>query len=161
MKEDMDSRDRSTKIVEFVHNMWSDKNPVVIVYFSQPYYPHIFIEGKAPKEKALLSAVKAAVNETKSDYKLGFKKFYPYISDLSYGAVPEDKGVVKTFQENLPGYGITYDLPFDVIRSLNLPVLDIGPFGKDAHKFTERIEKNYTFNVSPELLYRTIMNLLK
>lgn len=161
MKEEMDSRDRSTKIVEFVHNLWSDKNPVVIVYFSQPYYPHIFVEGKAPKEKALLEAVEAAVNETKSEYKLGFKKFFPYISDLSYGAVPEDKGVVKTFQENLPGYGITYDLPFDAIRSLNLPVLDIGPFGKDAHKFTERIEKNYTFNVAPELLYRTIMNLLK
>ena len=161
MKEEMDSRDMSTKIVEFVDNLWSDKNPVVIVYFSQPYYPHIFVEGKEPKEKALLAAVEAAVNETKSDYTLGFKKFFPYISDLSYGAVPEDKGVVKTFQENLPGYGITYDLPFDAIRALNLPVLDIGPFGKDAHKFTERIEKNYTFNVAPGLLYRTIMNLLK
>lgn len=161
MKESIDSRDRSTKIVEFVHDMWSDKNPVVIVYFSQPYYPHIFVEGKRPKEKALLEAVEAAVKETKSDYKLGFKKFFPYISDLSYGAVPEEEGVIQTFQENLPGYGITYDLPFETIRALNLPVLDIGAFGKDAHKFTERIEKNYTFNVAPELLYRTIMNLFK
>ncbi|MDD3864081.1 MAG: M20/M25/M40 family metallo-hydrolase [Eubacteriales bacterium] len=161
MTEDMDSRDRSTRIVEFVHNLWSDKNPVIIVYFSQPYYPHVYVEGKLPKEKALLEAVEAAVKETKSDYKLGFKKFFPYISDLSYGAVPEEEGVVATFQENMPGYGITYDLPFDEIRALNLPVLDIGAFGKDAHKFTERIEKKYTFNVAPELLYRTIVNLLK
>ncbi len=161
MKENIDSRDRSTKIVEYVHDMWSDKNPVVIVYFSQPYYPHIFVEGKRPKEKALLEAVELAVKETKSDYKLGFKKFFPYISDLSYGAVPEEEGIVETFQENLPGYGITYDLPFEDIRALNLPVLDIGSFGKDAHKFTERIEKKYTFNVAPELLYRTIMNLFK
>ncbi len=161
MKEQIDSRDRSTKIVEFVHNLWSDKNPVIIVYFSQPYYPHVFVEGKLPKEKALLEAVEAAVKETKSDYQLGFKKFFPYISDLSYGAVPMEEGVVETFQENMPGYGITYDLPFEEIRALNLPVLDIGAFGKDAHKFTERIEKKYTFNVAPELLYRTIMNLLK
>jgi len=141
--------------------MWSDKNPVVIVYFSQPYYPHVYVEGKRPKEKALLEAVETAVKDTKSDYKLGFKKFFPYISDLSYGAVPEEEGVVETFQENMPGYGITYDLPFEAIRALNLPVLDIGAFGKDAHKFTERIEKKYTFNVAPELLYRTIKNLLK
>ncbi len=161
MGEEMDSRDRSTRIVEFVHNLWSDKNPVVIVYFSQPYYPHVFVEGKLPKEKALLEAVEAAVQETKSDYQLGFKKFFPYISDLSYGAVPEEEGVVETFQENMPGYGITYDLPFDEIRALNLPVLDIGAFGKDAHKFTERIEKKYTFHVAPELLYRTIINLFK
>lgn len=161
MKMDMDSRDRSTKIVEFVHNKWSDKNPVVIVYFSQPYYPHVFVEGKTEKEKALIAAVEAAVTETKSDYQLGFKKFFPYISDLSYGAVPEEEGVVETFQQNLPGYGITYDLPFDAIRALNLPVLDIGAFGKDAHRFTERIHKHYTFNVAPELLYRTITNLLK
>jgi arginine utilization protein RocB len=72
-----------------------------------------------------------------------------------------EEGVVETFQENMPGYGITYDLPFEEIRALNLPVLDIGAFGKDAHKFTERIEKKYTFNVAPELLYRTILNLLK
>ncbi|HPF18930.1 MAG TPA: M20/M25/M40 family metallo-hydrolase [Bacillota bacterium] len=161
MQEEMDSRDRSTRIVAFVHEMWSDKNPVVIVYFSQPYYPHVYVEGKRPKEKALLEAVETAVKDTKSDYKLGFKKFFPYISDLSYGAVPEEEGVVETFQENMPGYGITYDLPFEAIRALNLPVLDIGAFGKDAHKFTERIEKKYTFNVAPELLYRTIKNLLK
>lgn len=161
MQEEMDSRDRSTRIVAFVHEMWSDKNPVVIVYFSQPYYPHVYVEGKRPKEKALLEAVETAVKDTKSDYQLGFKKFFPYISDLSYGAVPEEEGVVETFQENMPGYGITYDLPFEAIRALNLPVLDIGAFGKDAHKFTERIEKKYTFNVAPELLYRTIKNLLK
>ena len=161
MKEDIDSRDRSTKIVEFVHNLWSDKNPVIIVYFSQPYYPHVFVEGSTPKEKALLKAVEDAVNETKSDYQLGFKKFFPYISDLSYGAVPDEEVVVKTFQTNLPGYGITYDLPFEEIRALNLPVLNIGAFGKDAHKFTERIEKKYTFYVAPELMYRTIVNLLK
>ncbi len=72
MQEEMDSRDRSTRIVAFVHEMWSDKNPVVIVYFSQPYYPHVYVEGKRPKEKALLEAVETAVQDTKSDYQLGF-----------------------------------------------------------------------------------------
>ena len=47
------------------------------------------------------------------------------------------------------------------MQKLDLPVLDIGSFGKDAHKFTERIEKEYSFEVAPMLVYKTINNLLK
>ena len=160
MKTDMDSRDRSTAICAYVHDMWSDRDPVVIVYFSSPYYPHVFIEGSSQKDKNLIAAVEKAVNEAETDYQIGYKKFFPYISDLSYAAVP-DETVVETFKSNMPGYGITYDLPFDTIKKLNLPVLDIGAFGKDAHRWTERIEKKFSFNVTPELIYRTLLNLLE
>lgn len=157
----IDSRDRATKIVELVHNSWSDKNPVLITYLSPPYYPHIFIEGKTEKEKNLLNAVEDAVNTTKSDYKLVYKKFFPYISDLSYGAAPKDPVIIETFKSNMPGFGKIYDLPLEDMQELDLPVLDIGAFGKDAHKFTERIEKEYSFKVAPELVYKTVINLLK
>ena len=159
--ENIDARDRNTHLVEFVHGMWSDKNPVLIVYFSQPYYPHIYIKGDEPKEKALLDAVADAVDTTKTDYKLVYKKFFPYISDLSYGAAPREDGIIEAFMENMPGYGTVYNLPMKEMQRLNLPVLDIGSFGRDAHKFTERIEKKYTFEVAPELVYKTVMNLLK
>ena len=159
--ETIDARDRNTHLVEYVHGMWSDKNPVLIVYFSQPYYPHIYIKGDDPKEKALLDAVADAVDTTKTDYKLVYKKFFPYISDLSYGAAPREDGIIEAFMENMPGYGTVYNLPMKEMQRLNLPVLDIGSFGKDAHKFTERIEKKYTFEVAPELVYKTVMNLLK
>ena len=159
--ETIDARDRNTRLVEFVHGMWSDKNPVLIVYFSQPYYPHIYIKGDEPKEKALLDAVADAVDTTNTDYKLVYKKFFPYISDLSYGAAPREDGIIEAFMENMPGYGTVYNLPMKEMQRLNLPVLDIGSFGKDAHKFTERIEKKYTFEVAPELVYKTVMNLLK
>ena len=39
-------------------------------------------------------------------------------------------------------------------------MVNIGPFGKDAHKFTERLEKDYSFKVAPTLVYETIMKLL-
>ena len=159
--ETIDARDRNTHLVEYVHGMWSDKNPVLIVYFSQPYYPHIYIKGDEPKEKALLDAVADAVDTTNTDYKLVYKKFFPYISDLSYGAAPREDGIIEAFMENMPGYGTVYNLPMKEMQRLNLPVLDIGSFGKDAHKFTERIEKKYTFEVAPELVYKTVMNLLK
>lgn len=159
--ESIDQVDRTLKIVNFVHDLWSDRNPVIIVYFTPPYYPHIYVEGKTEQDRKLLDAVTDAVNTTKTDYKLVYKKFFPYISDLSYGAAPKDPKIINDLKQNLPGFGISYDLPIADMQELNLPVLDIGTYGKDAHKFTERIEKKYSFEVAPELVYKTIINLLK
>ena len=50
----IDQRDKAMKVVELVHNLWSDKNPVIITNINPPYYPHIFIEGKNEKEKISL-----------------------------------------------------------------------------------------------------------
>ncbi len=160
-KEEYDTRDQSMKIVEFVHSLWSDRNPVIIVYFTPPYYPHVYVEGKTEKEIKLLEAVADAVENTKTDYKVVYKKFFPYISDLSYGAAPKDPKIIAAIKDNMPGFGKTYSLPLEDMQKLDLPVLDIGSFGKDAHKFTERIEKTYSFEVAPELVERTIKNLLK
>lgn len=158
--EDLDQRTFALRMVEKLHSIWSDRDPVVVVYFSPPYYPHIYVEGKEGKEKDLIDAVADAVNTTKTDYKLVYKKFFPYISDLSYGAAPKDPKIIAALKNNMPGFGSKYNLPLEDMQKLDLPVLDIGSFGKDAHKFTERIEKHYSFNVAPELVYKTIMNLL-
>ena len=48
-----------------------------------------------------------------------------------------------------------------MMQALDLPVTDIGTVGKDAHKFTERIDPRFTFQYTPELIYQTIKNLLK
>lgn len=159
----IDQRDKSLKIVDFVHDLWSDKDPVLIVYFTPPYYPHIYVEGGRAKEKALIDAVDDAIATTMPnyDYQIIQKKFLPCISDLSYGAAPKDPEIIEKFKNNTPGYGSIYELPLADMQALNLPVVDIGAFGKDAHKFTERIETNYTFNVTPDLVYKTIINLLK
>ncbi|MFS8541883.1 MAG: peptidase M20, partial [Tissierellales bacterium] len=88
------------------------------------------------------------------------KKFYPYISDLSYAAAPREKNAIESLKNNMPGFGVKYNLPIEDMQRLNLPVVNIGPFGKDAHKFTERLEEDYSFNVAPKLVYNTIMGLL-
>lgn len=157
----IDTRVFAQKMVEKLHSLWKDQNPVVVVYFSPPYYPHIYIDGTNSKDKALIDAVDDAVKNTKTDYKLIYKKFFPYISDLSYGAAPKDPAIIAALKNNMPGFGSRYSLPLEDMQKLSLPVLDIGAFGYDAHKFTERLEKNYSFKVAPELVYRTIMNLLK
>ena len=158
--ESIDVRVFAQRMVEKLQASWKDQNPLVVVYFSPPYYPHIYIDGTNPKDKALIDAVDNAVKTTVTDYKLAYKKFFPYISDLSYGAAPKDPSIIATLKNNMPGFGVKYTLPLEDMQKLSLPVLDIGCFGYDAHKFTERVEKKYSYTVTPELVYKTVMKLL-
>lgn len=157
----VDERIFSLKLVEEVHKLWSDKDPVIVIYFSPPYYPHIYVEGKEDLEKNLIKAVDEAIDNAGDKFQIKRKKFYPYISDLSYAAAPKEDKAVELLKGNMPGFGVKYDLPLKEMQQLNLPVVNIGPFGKDAHKFTERLEKDYSFNVAPKIVYDTIVNLLK
>lgn len=159
--EGVDDRVFALKMVEAVHNMWSDKDPVVVVYFSPPYYPHIYVKGETELEKKLLDTVDNVIKNTESKYDIQMKKFYPYISDLSYGAAPREDNAVESLKNNMPGFGVKYNLPIEDMQSLNLPVVNIGPFGKDAHKFTERLQEDYSFKIAPKMVYDTIINLLK
>jgi arginine utilization protein RocB len=156
----LDERDFSMKVVEEVHELWSDKDPVVVVYYSPPYYPHIYVEGSEHKEKILLESVDEAVDAVESDYKIVSKKFYPYISDLSFVSAPKDPKIMEALKSNMPALDSKYKLPLDAMQKLGLPVVNIGPFGKDAHKFTERLEKKYSFEVAPKLVKHTIESLL-
>lgn len=156
----IDERAFALRMVETLHSMWSDQDPVVVAYYSPPYYPHIYVKGETPLEKKLLDAVGEVIRETDSPYDIKMRKFYPYISDLSYAAAPQEKDAVDSLKQNMPGFGAKYSLPLEEMQRLNLPVVNIGPFGKDAHKFTERLEKDYSFKVAPTLVYETIMKLL-
>lgn len=157
----VDERIFALKMTEAVHNMWSDKDPVVISYFSPPYYPHIYVKGKEENEMKLIKAVDDAIAVAGTKFNVVRKKFYPYISDLSYAAAPKEESEIAVLKGNMPGFGSKYNLPISDMQALNLPVVNIGPFGKDAHKFTERVERDYSFNVAPNIVYDTIINLLK
>lgn len=155
----IDERYFGQKIVEEVHGLWSFKEPVVIVYFSPPYYPHNFVKGNYAKDAKLLSAVDHVIKKYEGDCKLISRKFYPYISDLSFVTAPKSEKIAA-LQSNMPAYGPKYSLPLADMQALSLPVVNIGPFGKDAHQFTERIEKAFSIGIAPFLVYDTILELL-
>lgn len=158
--ESIDDRDYALKEVELLQTLWSNQEPVIITYFTPPYYPHIYVEGADEKEKQLLDAVERAVDSTECSYPLVYKKFFPYISDLSYAAAPKENEAIDALKQNMPGFGTKYSLPLEAMQDLGLPVVDIGPFGKDSHKFTERLETRYSFEVTPQLVHKTIQHLL-
>lgn len=157
---DIDEREYSLLLVQHIHSLWSSKEPVVVVFFSPPYYPHILIEEDTEEGANVINAVSEAVDSVESDYEIVYKDFFPYIADISFASAPQDKTAIEALKRNMPGFNKKYIFPIDEMQELNLPAINIGPFGKDAHKFTERLETNYSFTITPELIFKATLNLL-
>ena len=119
--------------------------------------------GETPKEAALLSAVEKAVAEVSryTDRKIKTRMFYPFISDSSFMAVCDDLKELKALEENMPSWGTKYHYDIDKILRINVPVVNIGSFGKDGHMLTERVDMRHTFENVPNITYLTIRELLK
>ncbi|HHY11072.1 MAG TPA: hypothetical protein GX529_00410, partial [Firmicutes bacterium] len=47
----------------------------------------------------------------------------------------------------------------DDLLKLDIPVVNLGPWGKDAHKFMERLDVDYSLEVVPKLLKSLIQKL--
>ena len=156
-----DDREVSMAIVNEVHKHCSDKDSKIVVYFAPPYYPHNFVRDGDPRSERLLAAVGQAVAEArqKFDYPIVTRKFYPYISDLSYCGIAAAEHMDK-LTENMPAWQLTYRLPVQAIQSISMPVVNIGPDGKDAHKLSERIDVHYSYDAMPLILWRTVERLL-
>jgi arginine utilization protein RocB len=60
----------------------------------------------------------------------------------------------------MPLWQKTYDIPFAEMEALSVPVINIGPWGKDLHKFTERVYKLDLCERTPVLLESAIDYLL-
>jgi arginine utilization protein RocB len=157
-----DGREISLAIVHEVHKNYSNQDSKIIVYFSPPYYPHMFVSGHTDAERNLLSIIEHVAKEAQSiyDYKIVTKKFYPYISDLSYCNLPKDTDHMEGMIANMPAWLRSYTLPIQAIQNISMPVVNIGPYGKDAHKLSERLHCDYSFDAMPFILEKAIAKFL-
>lgn len=158
----MDLRDFSVKVIEEAWKWAQDKSPAIIIYYSSTFSARIEITGKTEKEKQLLDSVKESIDfvQDYSDKPIVTKMFYPYISDSSFMTISDDLEDLKALETNMPAWGTKYFYNVDDVLAINVPVVNIGTFGKDGHKMTERVHMKYTFENVPNITYNTIKNLL-
>jgi arginine utilization protein RocB len=158
-----DARDLSRMIVAELVKAAQLSGPAIVTFFSPPYYPPV-----QPQENELTLAMKFVLK--KSNEQIQFRGFYPYISDLSYALL--DDGIdIDSMKKYMPLFGLNnardalyYPLDaakLDDIRALGCPVVNIGPFGSDAHGPYERVHMPYSFEVVPQIIFDTIYRTLK
>ncbi len=159
----LDLRLFSIKVIEEAWKWVEDKSPAIVAFFGSIFSARIEMTGKTEKEKNLLSAVDYSIKEVQNQCEnpIKVRMFYPYISDSSFMALSDDVDSIETLGKNMPSWKTKYFYDVEDVLSVNVPVVNIGSFGKDGHKITERVHMKYTFENVPNMSYLTIRELLK
>ena len=158
----MDLRDFSVNVINEAWKWSVDKSPVVVIYYSSLFSSRIEMTGKTENERRLLESVKKSIDSVQehSNKPIVVKMFYPYISDSSFMALSDDPEELIALEKNMPSWGSKYHHPIEDILKINVPVVNIGTYGKDGHKFTERVHMKYTFENMTNITFQTINHLL-
>ena len=159
---ELDLRLFGLRVVQEAWKWSEDKSPAVVVFFGSIFSARIEMTGRTAKEKALLDAVESAIEVVRPEAQRQIKTrmFYPYISDSSFMAVCDDTLAIQALETNMPQYGVKYTHPVDKIRQIDVPVVNIGTFGRDGHMLTERVDMRQTFQNVPNITYETVKRLL-
>ena len=122
------------------------ENPVAILAFAPPYYPSVHHENS--ELVASLSAfAKANWQETYQE-----KQYFMGISDMSYVGNHLSEGAIQSLSANMPQWQGIYEVPFEDMKAIQMPMINIGPWGKDLHQYSERVYKKDVLKHTPRLL---------
>ncbi len=159
----MEPRKLCFQIVEALQNLDPDKKPRVIIFFAPPYLPHNYLNEEDERDAKLLQSIKEVLAEAErqTGEQFALKKFFPYLADGSFLSLHETDEEISSLIDNFPEWESIYPVPIKGIRELNIPSINMGVYGKDGHKWTERVYKPYTFHVLPELIRKTALKLLE
>lgn len=158
----LDVRMFSVKVVEEAWKWMADRSPAIVLFYSSLYSPRIRITGETPEEAALNRALDRAIEEVQPMYPHPIKarNFFPHISDMSFVAISDDEEGIEAVRDNNPAWGTKHFVDYGAVRELQIPVINIGPYGMDAHSKLERAEMTYSFEVVPALTRRVIERLI-
>lgn len=159
---ELDTRMFAARVVEEAWKWMKDKKPAIILFYSSLYSPRIEMTGKTDDELNLINALDKAVAKIQPEYQhqIVTRNFFPYISDMSFMALSDDEDGINAVSKNNPGWGTKHYVEYQDIRDINVPVINIGPYGLDAHKKLERMEMTYSLEIVPNLTNLVILNLL-
>ena len=157
--EKLDKREIPIKLIRKMTALAGIYHPVIVLYFAAPYCPHNTLKETDDKT---FSKIKMVVKETEDETGLSYDicRFFPSLSDSSYLAIDDKEESTKMLERNFPQMEQLYPLPFEKMRNLNIKAVNYGVYGKDAHKWTERLYVPYSFGVLPKLILKTLDKFL-
>ncbi len=154
----MDSQERGIELTNYLLDISGLKGPLVVIGLLSPYCQPRINRRRTKKELAVIDAVEKVISTAKERFGtvIEHNEVYEGISDMSEMGFQGDKSEIDTLVKNLIGWGSDLKHPFREMQWLDIPVVNLGPIGKDAHKLTERVHIPFLLDVLPEL-FRTLV----
>ncbi|CAN5596374.1 M20/M25/M40 family metallo-hydrolase [soil metagenome] len=131
--------------------------PATVVGFASVHYPAAHVGDTTATERQLRQVIARQASAVARDFAtpVTLHPFFPGISDMSFlggNLSAEDAALVNA---NTPVRSVQAGGAMP-LTSLNLPTVNIGPWGRDYHRRTERVYMPYSFTVVPELIWRIV-----
>jgi len=133
---------RTKCVMDMVGQLDSIHNDKILIsaFLLPPYYPHNLKNANHPLIRRVTDRF---LTETRIPFLVD--PVYQGLTDMSYLGIDKDIDLDK-LTSIFPSYSKRYVLPLEVISNLNIPFFNLGPLGKDAHQYSERIDMDYSFN---------------
>lgn len=146
------------KTLEFIN----DRSPIVVIALAPPYYPHVH-NMDLKETKNIDELIKDIIEFSKENWnqEYNIKNYYTGITDLSYVMSTLDGDNIDYIENNMLMWKNIYDIDFESIKEISTPVLNIGPWGKDFHKYTERVYREDLLHKTPRIIELAINKILK
>ncbi|WP_188453725.1 M20/M25/M40 family metallo-hydrolase [Virgibacillus oceani] len=156
---DKGDRDFSTLLVQELAAMCKDLSPMIVLFYSPPFYPAV----SSYNDPYIKGVMESITEKTSRSYNIDLTvaEFFTGLSDLSYVGPVSSQSTLGQLTANMPLQNNGFVFPEDIMEKLTMPILNIGPKGKDPHQWTERLELTYSFEYLPEILTSAIHQLLE
>lgn len=157
MNDSWDDREKSLRIVDNLLIQCQELAPATVLLFAPPYYPAV----NSSDDPLVVESI-ALMQKTAKQFDVTLDQIHYFngICDLSYVKYSDYTNSWTAFERNTPVYGDTYWIPFEDMQALDAPVLNVGPFGKDAHQKTERLHVDSAFKEMPVLLETLVKSIM-
>lgn len=154
---EMDDREATIEMVDKLAILCKELAPMIIVFFAPPFYPAI----SSYKHPLITTVVQQIQTYGTAAHGIDFEKrnYFNGISDLSYAGLQYPAESMISLTANMPIWERGYTVPLRELELLNVPVLNIGPVGFDAHQWTERLDIDYAFDILKDILVDSITTL--
>ncbi|MGE5700961.1 MAG: M20/M25/M40 family metallo-hydrolase [Clostridia bacterium] len=151
---EMELRQLCFEIVDTLRKLDRTGKPCIVIFYAPPYCPHNYLKGDSRRDMEVISVIEDVAGkwEKQSGEAFAVKRFFPYLSDSSYLSLHDTDEEVASLIDNFPEWERIYPVPVKNIRKLNVPAINVGVYGLDAHRWTERVYKPYSFDTVPKMI---------
>ncbi|MBN2899705.1 MAG: M20/M25/M40 family metallo-hydrolase [Clostridia bacterium] len=160
---EMSFPEATLEIIKFTVEHYHDKTPIVVIGISPPYYPQVSNRSMVALDEKLKTLSEHLDGYSRKNFHVEMRKknFFMGISDMSYTSKGNVKEIIESVSPNMPLWDKeVYSIPFEEMNELDIPVINIGPWGKDLHQFTERVYAEDCLYRTPMLIKESIDYLL-
>lgn len=138
--------DGTIKLIEYLMTFFKEPYLVVVLGLAAPFYPGI--SNLDMETDVDLTNIINTYTESNYGQSYDNEYYFTGISDLSFSGLLGE----AYRMDDMPLWGKTFDIPFETIKAIEMPRINIGPWGKDFHKISERVYMEDLYVRTPEII---------